>query len=325
MKKFIIASVFCLIFLAGCAKTSAESESYALNTLCTQQVYGNNAKQAISEVNSMLQEITNTMSMNEGSEVYAVNEAAPGSAEVSEDTARVISEAIEIAKETQGAFDPTIGAITVLWDISGSPRVPGSGEIDKALRLVDYNKVSASGTIVTLAQSGMKIDLGGIAKGYAADKAIEIYKKYGIESALLNLGGNIYAYGSYRIGIRDPLGSAGEVVAAIPASDTSVVTSGVYERFFVENGITYHHLVDPKTGYPANNGLVSVSVICKNSMKADGLSTALFVMGLNKGLEFASGQADVQAIFITEDRKVYVTDGLKESIEITNETYTLES
>ncbi len=331
MKRYIIAAALCVILLAGCADTSAQSESFSLNTICTQQVYGSNAQQAINEVNGMLQDITNTMSMNKGSEVCAINEAAPGVTEVSQDTAYVIAQAAEIAKETGGAFNPAIGAVTVLWDITGNPRVPGKDEIDGALKLTDYNTISIDGTNISVAQNGVKIDLGGIAKGYAADKAVEIYKKYGIESALLNLGGNVYAYGKrqdgkdYRIGIRDPLGNEGDTAAIVTVSDTSVVTSGVYERYFVENGVTYHHIFDPKTGYPANNGLVSVTIVCKNSMKADGLSTALFVMGLDKGLEFANEQPDIQAVFITNDRKVCVTDGLKESIEITNETYTLES
>ncbi len=325
------AALFCLILLAGCARAPAESESFALNTICTQQVWGDNAQQAVGEVNIMLQYITNTMSISEGSQVYAINEAAPGGAEVSQETADVITAAIEMARDTNGAFDPAIGPITALWDISGDPRVPDEEEINNALKIVDYSKIYIDGTHVSLAKSGMKIDLGGIAKGYAADKAVEIYKKYGITSALLNLGGNVYAFGKrpdgkdYNIGIRDPLGSPGEMAAVIAASGTSVVTSGVYERFFTEGGVTYHHIFDPKTGYPANNGLLSVTVICKNSMKADGLSTALFVMGLEKGLKFANGRDDIEAIFITEDRKVYVTDGLKESVEITNEAYTLES
>lgn len=331
MKKLFTLVIACAVLLSGCAGVQAKSESFALNTICTQEVYGGNAKQAADEVNGMLQNITNTMSMNEGSEVYAINEAAPGIAEVSQETADVVAEAALIAKETGRAFDPTIGAVTVLWDITGTPRVPGREEIDSTLKLIDYNKVHIDGTKISLAQSGMKIDLGGIAKGYAADKAAEIYKKHGIKSALLNLGGNVYAYGKrqdgndYRIGIRDPLGSEGEIAAVITASDTSVVTSGVYERYFVSNGVTYHHIFDPKTGYPANNGLVSVTIVCKNSMKADGLSTALFVMGLDNGLEFANGQPDIQAVFITKDKRIYITDGLKESIEITNETYTLES
>lgn len=330
-KASAIILTFIIILLSACARGPVSSESYALDTICRQTVYGANAQKAADEVNAMLAGITNTMSMNEGSYVYAVNEAAPKAAQVSQQAADVIAAAVEIAQETDGAFDPAIGAITTLWDISGSPRVPSPQEISEALALTDYKGVTIDGTNISLAKAGMKIDLGGIAKGYAADQAAGIYKKYGIESALADLGGNIFAYGKrpdgndYRIGIRDPLGQEGETAAVLTVNDTSVVTSGVYERYFVEDGVTYHHIFDPKTGYPTDNGLVSVTIVCKNSMKADGLSTALFVMGLDKGLKFANAQDDMQAVFITKDRDVYVTDGLKESIEISNEAYTLKS
>jgi thiamine biosynthesis lipoprotein len=331
MKRLIFFAICSIIFLAGCAKPEVTSETYALNTICSQQIVGGNAKAAADEVGGMLWDITNAMSMNEGSHVWAVNEAAPGAARVSEETAEVIAAALHIAEETGGAFDPAIGALTRLWDITGDPRVPDAGEIEGALGLVDYRKASIDGTSVALGEAGMKLDLGGIAKGYAADKATEVYRKHGVERALLNLGGNIYAYGekpggeNFRIGIRDPLGAEGEIAAIIKVNDTSVVTSGVYERFFESGGKTYHHIFDPKTGYPAENGLVSVTVVCKNSMRADALSTALFVMGMEQGLEFARSHQDIEAIFITQDRKVRVTDGLNESIEIANETYTLES
>lgn len=323
--------IFFIILFSACAQRPTTSESYALNTICSQTVYGADGQKAADEVSAMLADITNRMSMNEGSEVYAVNEAAPASAQVSQDTADVISEAARIAGETDGAFDPAIGPITTLWDITGNPRVPGAEEITKALTLTDYKGITIDGTNISLAKSGMKIDLGGIAKGYAADRAVEIYKAHGVTSALLDFGGNIYAFGKrpdgqdYRIGVRDPLGQKGETAAVLTVSDTSVVTSGVYERFFVSNGVTYHHIFDPKTGYPTENGLVSVTIICKSSMRADGFSTALFVMGLDKGLKFASEQPDIEAVFITGDREIYVTDGLKGNIEISNEAYTLKS
>ncbi len=332
MKKAAVIILTLGIFLfSACSGGLEQSESYALNTICTQTVYGGKARQAIEDVSALLTDITNTMSVNEGSEVYAVNEAAPNTVRVSQQTADVISAALKIAGETDGAFDPAIGPVTALWDITGDPRVPERAEIEGVLELTGYKGVEVDGTNVSLKKSGMRIDLGGIAKGYAADKAVEIYKSYGVNSALLDLGGNIYAYGKrpdggdYRIGIRDPLGEAGETAAVLSVSDTSVVTSGVYERFFVSGGVRYHHIFDPKTGYPADNGLVSVTVICKSSTRADGLSTALFVMGLNEGLKFASAQYDIQAVFITEDRDIYVTEGLKESVEITNEAYTLKS
>ncbi len=331
MKRLIFIAACSVIFFTGCSAPETTSETYALNTICSQQVTGAGAKEAADEVGSMLWDITNAMSMNEGSYVWAVNEAAPGAVNVSEETAEVIAEALYIAEETGGAFDPTIGALTKLWDITGDPRVPDAEEIESVLRLVDYRNVALDGTNAALGKAGMRLDLGGIAKGYAADKAVKIYEKHGVERALLNLGGNIYVYGEkpggekFRIGIRDPLGAEGEIAAVISVSDTSVVTSGVYERFFESGGKIYHHIFDPKTGYPAENGLVSVTVVCKNSMRADALSTALFVLGLEEGLEYARSRQDTQAIFITRDRKIFLTDGLKESIEITNETYTIES
>jgi thiamine biosynthesis lipoprotein len=307
------------------------SESFALDTVCTQQVYGSGADHAIAEVAHMLQDVTNTMSMKKGSYIYEINMAAPDAVRVTKEIAELIQTAADIAAETGGAFDPTIGTITRLWDISGNPRVPFEDEINKAIALVDYSGITVDGTKVSLAHSGMMIDLGAIGKGYAADSAVEIYEKYGIKSALLNLGGNIYAYGKkpdgsdYRIGLRDPFGTEGEYAAVVSVSDTSVVTSGVYERYFESGGKMYHHIFDPNTGYPADNSLACVSVVCKNSTRADALSTALFVMGLDTGLAYAQTVPDTQAVFITKTREVYVTDGFKDSIEITNETYTLKS
>ena len=320
-----------LLFASGCTKTAeASGEYYALDTICTQHVLGGDAQAAAQEVSAMLTRITNEMSMNEGSDLYAVNSAAPQSAEVSEETADVLAQALSLAALTNSAFDPTIGPVSALWDISGDPRVPSTEELAAAVPLVDYTGVTLSGTTVTLAKAGMKIDLGGIGKGYAADLAGQIYEKYGVKSALLNLGGNIFVYGSkedgsdYRIGLRDPYGEDNDFFAIIPASNTSVVTSGIYERYFVQDGVTYHHLFDPQTGYPADNGLAAVTVVCQHSTKADALSTALFVMGLDKGLAFAQGLDGVEAIFITTDKKVYATDGIKEIIEITNESYILQ-
>jgi len=186
------------------------------------------------------------------------------------------------------------------------------------------------GNSVTL-DSGMMLDLGGIAKGFAADKAVEIYAQYGVTSALLNLGGNIYAYGQkqdgsdFRIGLRDPFGGEGEYAAVVSVHDTSVVTSGVYERYFESNGQTYHHLFDPKTGYPCDNSLQSVTIICTSSTQADALSTALFVMGTEDGMKLAEQLDGVEAVFITDDHQIYVTSGLAESIEITNEAFILNS
>ena len=320
-----------MLLAGGCTNAAeASGEYYALDTICTQQVIGGDAQAAADEVSAMLTRITNEMSMNEGSDLFAVNAAAPEGVQVCAETAGALQQALAYAALTTGAFDPTIGPVSALWDISGDPRVPSAEELAAAVQLVDYTGVTLNGTTVSLAQSGMMLDLGGIGKGYAADLAAQIYEKHGVQSALLNLGGNIFVYGAkadgsdYRIGLRDPYGDASDYFAVLPVRDTSVVTSGIYERYFESNGVTYHHLFNPQTGYPTDNGLAAVTVVCTNSTEADALSTALFVMGLEKGLAFAQGLAGVEAVFVTTDKMVYATDGVKEIIEIANESYTLQ-
>ncbi len=320
-----------MLLFGACAPAEKASETFALDTVCTQQVTGRNADAAINDVDQMLARITKELSTDEGSYIYAVNQGAPQGVAVSGEAAQLISDALSFAEDTDGAFDPAIGALSLLWNISDSPRVPSQDEISAALPLVNYRDVTVDGSTVTLKKSGMQLDLGGIGKGYAADLAVQIYKKYGISNAILNLGGNVYVYGDkgdgsdYRIGLRDPLGSENDYAAIIPAKNTSVVTSGVYERFFESGGKTYHHLLDPATGYPADNGLLAVTVVCESSTEADALSTALFVMGLKNGLDYAEQTPGVEAVFFTDDQGIYVTSGLEDKIEITNEAYILKS
>lgn len=329
MKKIMLALGLVILALTACAPAGT-SEIYALGTVCSQQVYGGDCGAAIAEVDAMLLRITGEYAIN-GALTGKISSAAPNPAELTDEAAALIGASLDMAALTGGAFDPTIGPVSVLWDITGNPKVPSRTDVQKALELVDYNNVKIDGNTVSLAKKGMILDLGGIAKGYAADIAAEIYKKHGIKSALLNLGGNIYAFGArkdgkdWRIGIRDPKGQPGEHAAAVAVSDKSVVTSGGYERFFESGGQTYHHIFDPYTGYPAQNGLLAVTVICKNSTMADALSTAFFVMGLDDGLALANRLDAVEAVFFTDEKEVYITDGLKESIEITNETYTIKS
>ncbi len=337
MKRFLLlitAAILITAIACGCAAakdTQVSGEYFALDTICTQQVAGGSAQTAADEVSAMLIRVTIEMSMNEGSDLYAVNTAAPRGAQVSPETADALQKALSLASLTGGMFNPAIGPVSSLWDISGNPRVPSVDELAEAVKRVDYTGVTIDGTTAKLARQGMMLDLGGIGKGFAADLAAQIYKKHGVKTALLNLGGNIYAYGEkadgsdYRIGLRDPSGRENDYFAVVYVHNTSVVTSGVYERCFESGGVTYHHLFDPKTGYPVENGLTAVTVVCQSSTKADALSTALFVMGLDDGIEFAQSLDDAEAVFVTKDNKVYVTDGLKGSIEITNENFVLQS
>lgn len=318
-----------IILLTACGSVKS-SETFALDTICTQQVYGSDSDAAIAEVDAMLQRITREYAIN-GIFISSINSAAPDAAQISDEAAALISTSLDIAAMTDGAFEPTIGPVSVLWDITGNPQVPSQTDLQEALELVDYKSVIIDGNKVSLAKAGMMLDLGGIAKGYAADIAAQIYKKHGIKSALLNLGGNIYAFGTrkdgkdWRIGLKDPFGQPGDCSAVVSVNNKSVVTSGSYERFFVSDGQKYHHIFDPFTGYPVQNGLLSVTVVCENSTIADALSTALFVMGLEDGMALVNRIESVEAVFITEVKDIYISDGLKESIEISNETYTIKS
>ncbi len=330
MKKTIFISVlFILVLLASCAPVKT-SEIFALDSVCSQQVYGSRKDEAIAEVNAMLQRITREYA-TDGTFISSIDFAAPKAVQINGEALALIKTSLDIAALTDGSFEPTIGPVSLLWDISGNPKVPSPKELQDALELVDYNNVTLDGNKASLTKEGMILDLGGIAKGYAADLATEIYKKHGINSALINLGGNIYAFGSrtdgkdWLIGIRDPQGQPGEYAAVINVSNKSVVTSGNYERYFERDGKKYHHIFDPSTGYPVQNGLLAVTVVCENSTLADALSTALFVMGRKDGMALAERIETVDAVFITDTEEIYITDGLKESIEITNETYTIKS
>lgn len=191
---------------------------------------------------------------------------------------------------------------------------------------VESNKTVELKEKVELKKVGQSIDLGGIAKGYAGDEAIKIYKKHGIESAYINLGGNVVVLGKkpngkpWKIGIQNPRDIKGKYIGIVEVSDKAVITSGDYERYFEENGKRYHHIFDPNTGYPANSGLISATIITGLSIEGDALSTAVFVLGLEKGIELVESLEGVEGIFITEDKNIYVTSGLENNFIFSNES-----
>lgn len=251
------------------------------------------------------------------SEISMINAADGEKRSVSEDTGAVLQIAAEISNETGGAFDVTAYPLVKAWGFTQSEyRVPDAEEIASLLEKVDYRKVTLCDQTV-LVPSGMEIDLGGIAKGYTGDVLTTALRENGVESALLSLGGNIALVGRkpdgslWKVGVRDPL-NTDENIGYIQVEDTNVITSGGYERYFKdENGDIWWHIIDPKTGYPARNGLISVTVIGKNGAKCDALSTALFVMGTDAASTYLSMQTDVEAILICEDGSLRITDGLQ--------------
>jgi len=316
---------------AGGSNTNAyETHDFAMGTSITQRIYGGNAQQAAREVIDEIKRIEDEMTINKpGGEINKLNNSA-GKAEIelSEETIYVLEKAKHFSSLSGGAFDVTIGPLVKAWDILGdNPRVPGDEELESLLRLVDYRDIDINreaGT-ASLKRPGQIADLGGIAKGYAGDRTVEIYKKHGIKSAFVNLGGNVVALGRkpdgslWKIGIQDPRSSTGDYVCVIEIEDKAVVTSGDYQRFFEKDGKRYHHIIDPKTGYPANSGLISTTIVSDLSIDADALSTATFVMGLEKGLELIESLEGVDAVFITDDKKVYATENIKKVLTFSGE------
>jgi len=255
--------------------------------------------------------------------------------EVSPDTMTVLRKALEIGDATEGGLDVAIGPLVKLWGVyTDHPRVPTEAEIQGLLPLVHRQDLVLNGTQAFLRQKGMVIDVGGIAKGFAADQAVAYLKAKGVSSAIVDLGGNVYALGgkpdgkgglkAWKIGIQDPFAEArGSILGTVAALDTSLVTSGVYERKFTDpaTGKTYHHILDPKTGWPTANGLVSVTVVNPSSITCDGYAKVI-VLGLQEGWKVLRDHG-LEGIFVTDDKKVYVTPGLAKDFTLTNTDYQL--
>ncbi|WP_347893024.1 FAD:protein FMN transferase [Dorea amylophila] len=249
---------------------------------------------------------------NTDSELYKLNHANGQPFTVSSETVNLIQEGIHYSKLSGGAFDLTIEPVSALWDFKADkPTVPSSDAIAQAVSHVDYTKVDIQDNTVTLEDPEAGIDLGAIAKGYIADQVKTYLKEQGIKHAIINLGGNVDVIGTkpdgskYNIGIQKPFDESGEAITSVQLKDQTVVTSGIYERYFKKNGKLYHHILDPRTGYPCENNLYSVSIITDSSTKADALSTTCFLLGYEKGMELIQSMDGVEAIFITDDEKVH--------------------
>lgn len=243
---------------------------------------------------------------------------------ISEDLASLLSEGLDITRESDGAFDIAIAPLTSLWDFTAeNPKVPDDAAIQKALPLCSSDGVTIDGQDITLPSDDIQFDVGAIAKGYIADRLKDFLVKKGVKSAIINLGGNVLCIGSkpdgtpFKIGIQKPFADRNETEAVMDITGKSVVSSGIYERCFKQGGKLYHHILNPKTGYPYDNSLISVTIISDQSVDGDALSTTCFALGLEDGLKFAEKKG-VQAVFITEDYKLHYTDGFRDEIRVTD-------
>ncbi|WP_347460529.1 FAD:protein FMN transferase [Clostridium sp. DMHC 10] len=221
---------------------------------------------------------------------------------------------------SQGAFDISLAPVIELWGVfTKHERVPLEKEIKEKISLVSYNNLilNEGENTVKFSKENMKIDLGGIAKGYAADRATQIYKQNNVNAAFINLGGNVMVFGEkpdnsdWSVGVQEPFKSRGEIIGVVNITNESVVTSGNYVRYFEDKGVKYHHIIDPRTGYPVDSNLMSVTVISQNSMEGDALSTAAFVLGDKEGMQLIKNYG-VKAIFITKDKKVKITSNMRQ-------------
>ncbi len=334
------ALIVCALLIAGC-ETEGEPERRQRSLLGTQSVItihdSHIPSGAFDRYFDRVEEIQDQMSINEErydeTEVLRINRnAGQDAVTVSDDTFFVIEEGIRWGGITEGYFDITVTPLIRLWGI-GTPneRVPEETEREEAIELVDYREIEldSDNTSVYLPKEGMGIDVGGIAKGYAVDEIARMMADDGIESAIIDFGGDLYTVGTrpdgdrWRIGIQHPNGVRQQLLAVITSSDEAIVTSGPYERYFEEDGQRFHHLFDVTTGAPADNELVSVTVSGPDATGADALSTGAFVMGLARGLALIENLDDYEAIFATDDGKVYATPGLIDEVEIRAEDYKL--
>lgn len=317
------ASFLLVISLTSCGffneKTTQKitKTDFLLDTVVSVTVYSEADSEAVDECLSMCAEYEKIFSRTDPeSELYALN--AAGSMSVSDELLELIETALYYCELSDGRFDITMGAVSEMYGFSsGSPSLPDAEAIAEKLSHTGYEKILVDGNTVTLTDPEAVIDLGAIAKGYIADQLAELLAEKGVQSAIIDLGGNILCLGSkpdgsdFAVGIQYPYRSNNIIITSAKLSDMSVVTSGVYQRYFEKDGITYHHILDPDTGYSVDNGLLSVSILSENSVDCDGLSTTVFSMGLDDGLELINSLDGVWAVFITEDMDIIYSDGFE--------------
>lgn len=322
-----------LLTLSGCIKPPLSDPisvtSFKLDTFVTITIYDSQDESLLSECLSICDRYEKMFDRtNPESDLSILNNTVADEqtlvASVDPELAQLIQKGLSYTLLTNGAFHIAMEPVTSLWDFhSEAPVLPDKKAVEASLSLVNASNLSVDENEVIRQKPYPRIDLGGIAKGYIADQLKAYLLENGVKSATINLGGNVLCIGSkpdgelFRIGIRKPFASPDQSAAAIMVSDCSVVTSGVYERYFEQNGKQYHHILDSTTGYPADTDLLSVTILSKSSADADALSTACLVSGLQKGTKLIESLRDVDAIFITKDYKLHYTSGFQQKYKVT--------
>lgn len=318
------------LLLCSCAGASSagQRDSFLMDTLIQQRIgAAPNAEAVLDEAEALLRQLDNALSRfcpeSDVSRISASAGAAP--IPVGEDTLEVLRFAKEFSRQYSSALAVTIAPLSDLWNVNAEdPRVPDASAIQAALALVDDAQLILEGDTAFLARPGMSLDLGALGKGYACDRLIQLYRDKGVTAAIVSVGGSIAALGrpegrAYTIGIRDPRGDASSYIATLPLEDAFCSTSGDYEQYFEAGGVRYHHIFDPATGYPADSGLMSVTVISNSGIASDALSTACFVLGPEEGIALLEAWG-AEGVFVQKDGVVRVTPGLKETFALAEGT-----
>ena len=313
--------------VSGCtpAPETVTKTGFALDTVISITVYGpdsvlSKGEDILTECFGEIQRYEQLFSATvESSDIARLNRAGGRREEIHAETRELLEAGIEYGKLTGGALDITIWPVSRLWDFSGAdPQAPDPETLEQAVTLVDYTGLHTQGDWAWMDQAESGVDLGAIAKGYIADRLAELLRERGVDSALIDLGGNILALGEkdggdWKIGVKDPQ-SSDRIAAILPVRDKSVVTSGIYQRNFTDGGQFYHHILDPGTGYPVENGLASVTIVSEKSLDGDALSTACFVLGMEKGMELIESTEGTEALFIDREGHISASSGLTYSL-----------
>ena len=318
-----LSAVIILLSISACTTSQSEKtgkSDFVLDTIATITLYDSSDTALIDECFELCRHYESLFSRtDEGSEIYKLNHREIS--ELSPETATLISKSLYYCELSDGAFDITVEPLSSLWDFKAdSPSAPAAADIEAACQKIAYTAVSVSGDTVSFSNDYTRIDLGAIAKGYIADRIKELLVSRGIEKAIINLGGNVTCIGGrddetgFKIGIQYPFKEGS--ILGVTVSGLSVVTSGSYERFFEEDGKLYHHILNPKTGYPYDNGLLSVSIIGEDSSVCDALSTTCFALGKEAGKALLESMSGYYGIFIADDYSLYFTEGTEEALNI---------
>lgn len=312
----VILCIFLFPALSGCSNMEkSEKNIFAMDTVMNIKIYGDGANELTEDAEKEINRLDKLLDRkDESGEIYALNKN--GSLDAGHDTKYLIQKALEMSAMTGGAFDITIAPLMDLWGFyTKEYHVPTQEELQRELKKVNYNNITLSGDRVTISK-GAQIDLGGIAKGYLSGKLADYFRQCGVKYAIISLGGNVEAIGTkpdgekWTVAIQHP--NSEGFIGTLKVSDRAVITSGGYQRYFEKDGKVYHHIIDPKTGISAQSGIKSATVVSSDSAGADALSTALFVMGLEKSREFLKEHKEYDAVIMTEDNKVYITEGIKD-------------